>query len=329
MGPPHSHQSHRSHRFYGRIALALLLVVTASPVHAELSAVVHGRYGWCAPITPAIANVLEWIGAEPEFEGTDVSTIVPAGEGRIFGLSRQGTQSLVVHVRRGLASQPIATLPAGVTAISLAVGRDRIFVLTHRPPGSTSAIHVFDRAGKPLATHEIDPAYGLDLAADQCTLYLDRGAGVLGQFDACTGTAGGTIPINDYLNSFRILPDGGFLTAAGSALHRYTASGVLVRTYETSLFDIRAMGLARKGDAAWVVDGDICDGGSILLVDLVTGEALEDDHTEIEAPTSIVAAHPWTAALGHLAGEDIPALAPAALLALAALLAVAAAAKLR
>lgn len=75
----------------------------------------------------------------------------------------------------------------------------------------------------------------IDLAADQCTLYLAvYGSTRIGRFDVCTGT-----PLSDLTSSFpdssvttiRILPDGSILVAARLAIYRIDGSGSILQTY--------------------------------------------------------------------------------------------------
>ncbi|HEX6095844.1 MAG TPA: hypothetical protein VF432_05935 [Thermoanaerobaculia bacterium] len=106
---------------------------------------------------------------------------------------------------------------------------------------------------------------GIDLAADQCTLFY-AAAGLVGTVNVCTGTAGATFPVIGTPEDLRILPNGDLLVASQSALTRYAPSGAVVQQFE-----MMALSVALDVDPryAWV------GGWDLRRIDLATGATVE------------------------------------------------------
>jgi hypothetical protein len=78
------------------------------------------------------------------------------------------------------------------------------------------------------------PPIALDLARDQCTLYIADGVtSRVGRYDVCLGRLSPDLAsIADVdITTIRILPDDTILVAARSAIHRLDSAGQLLRTY--------------------------------------------------------------------------------------------------
>ena len=160
-----------------------------------------------------------------------------------------------------------------------------------------------------------------DLAADQCTLIYTRRGGGAGRFDVCTAT-----PLEPIANvaagvTLRILPDGGLLVS-GDGLHRYDASGSLVRTIAVPPWVSNAvLALGENGRTALV--GQFLDelNSRVFEIDLDSGAVVRTVELELNSISGIAAYRGWTAALGALAPAPVPSLSTYALIALGAMLA--------
>ncbi len=193
--------------------------------------------------------------------------------------------------------------------------------------------------GKPLRAITIpglgDINGGIDLAADQCTLYYLHKYTTIKRFNVCTET-----PLPDFASVFspqdvRVLPDGGVLVAAYQAVFRFNAAGALTRTYPVS--GAQAIGLANGGRTAIVSHScrprlEATEPGAaeydLERIDLDTGDVttIQFDHY---GATDIVPYRTWTAALGSHVAEAVPAASTLALAALGCVLALAALLRLR
>ena len=98
------------------------------------------------------------------------------------------------------------------------------FMLKVGLDGSQSRIHF------PAGVLTTPSVYALDLAADQCTLYLGQG-GALPRFNLCTGQILPSFVQDDFTQSFRILPDNGLLASVHYYTGRYDAEGHRVSTW--------------------------------------------------------------------------------------------------
>ena len=195
--------------------------------------------------------------------------------------------------------------------------------------GLNAAIVAFDPAGNVSATYELGPGYvnrfngsvsGMDLAADQCTLFLESN-GVVRRFNVCTGTFLADFAMISepfWHHPLRILPDGGLLVGFSDRMERYSAAGVRVRTYPG--FARGAMTLTRGGSVVWIAR--TCR-HEIVEVDLETGATRHIGEPGVDMPISMVANLGWTAVLGasHVAGIPTASTVTLAFLAVALVLA--------
>jgi hypothetical protein len=106
---------------------------------------------------------------------------------------------------------------------------------------------------------------GIDLAADQCTLFY-AATGLVGTVNVCTGAAGATFPVSGTPEDLRILPNGDLLVASQAALTRYAPSGAPLQQFE-----MMALSVALDVDPryAWV------GGWDLRRIDLATGTTVE------------------------------------------------------
>ena len=163
----------------------------------------------------------------------------------------------------------------------------------------------------------------IDLANDQCTLFLIRNDTLIRRFDVCTGTfvadfATVTAP---QARAIRILPDGGVIVSAGIdpfRLERYTSGGSFVRSYP--LRDLTSALLLVDGGTGVLTGEGFCNGNWLIARSLASGEIESDVTLQVEFPGTIAAPAGWTAAIGatHLA-SDVPATGTVALIVLAML----------
>jgi hypothetical protein len=320
-----------------RIAAALA-VLLALPLNAQpYEAVITGRTGFCSPIIPFIVEVLQWVGEGSTMESNQADAIAPAGQGRLYAVD----DADVYEISRGAPRRRIASLPRPeLRGMDLTVDRaGNIYVrATDR---SEDYLVAFDPTGGLRAVHPLGSGYSslgagrrglLDLAADQCTLFLTRYNQIVRRFNVCTASFGPDFATVWLADDLRILPDGGVLvaTARSGRLFWYDAAGNLTRTHELELDDeATTVGLARQGSVAWLT-GTGCHGGSLLRIfDLESRTIVETHLTGIDEVSSIVPYDSWTAALGPAhAGTDVPAASTYALIALAAILSLLAVRKL-
>jgi hypothetical protein len=318
------------------IVIAIAALCFASGGAAQpFDAVVVGHAGACAPITPVTFPQLEWLGGDdPDVLGTDLVALAPGPQGRIYGLSGERNERQLVRVRRD-SIVPFATIPAGHTALGLVLdAQGNIYVLGHIGAGGY-IIDVFAPDGSfrdtlPLSGGDysgfLDNA-PLDLAADQCTLFLIQNETTIRRFNVCTGTFLADFATVPNANSVRILPDGGVLVASGNTIVRLDSNGVPVRTYARPSWSwVGPITLAGEGTTLWLAE-DGCETSTADHLDLAIGTLLASHPLNQEAPHSIVPWQAWTAAIGTggaSGAAEVPAASTWGLIALAGLTVIAA-----
>ena len=135
-----------------------------------------------------------------------------------------------------------------------------------------------DATGTPLATHSLEldagGVLGIDLAADQCTLYYASTGRQIKRFDVC---AGAQLPDFALLpdgtaTAVRLLADGGALVAAGVAIHRLGPTGTIVQTYDAPAAETwTALALDPDGPAFWGADQVT---GTVARFELATADVV-------------------------------------------------------
>ena len=312
-------------------AAAFLLFALAATVKAQpFDAVVAGHDGGCVPILPAFSPQLEGLGEEPEVVNEGVFAVAPAPQGRIYGL----TDDRIVRVRRDSIT-PFATIPSTHIATGLvADAQGSIYVLASIP-GGDRAIDAFQpdgtfRATLPLGGANYDTVVGtapMDLAADQCTLFLVQNRTTIRRFNVCTGTFLPDFATLPDASSVRLLPDGDVLVASANTVVRLDSTGVIARTYTRPAWThIGPIVLADGGATLWVAE-DACEAATADAIDLGVGSLVESHPLDMTNPHSIVPWQAWTAAIGTggaTGAAEIPTASAYALMALAALVAFAA-----
>lgn len=278
--------------------------------------------------------LLQWIVNGARGTGrTAGSVVAPASGGRVIAAIESGDTFHVDFVSADGSAQRIGTAPAGYRPLSMAAGdTGAIYVVAHLATDvHQRAIIAFGPTGAVTGVHPLalPDANGIDLAADQCTLFIAAGDRVA-RFNVCTAT-----PLSDFaagtgIFAVRILPDGGALVLrVGQAPLRYSAAGAVTQTYPSATDKgLTAITLADGGTRA--VAPTRCM-EEIWAIDLGSAAVtrLGFDLYELELPRSIVPYAAWTAALGAAHLPTAPTASTTALALLGAMLAVAAVLRMR
>jgi streptogramin lyase len=106
---------------------------------------------------------------------------------------------------------------------------------------------------------------GIDLAADQCTLFY-AATGVIGTVNVCNGTAGASFTIAGTPEDLRILPNGDLLVASRTHVTRYDPAGAVLQQFEMLAWSVA---LDVDPRYAWV------GGWDLRRIDLATGATVE------------------------------------------------------
>jgi len=271
---------------------------------------------------------LQWIvdGARAT-GGPEANVVAPAPGGRVIAAIASGGTFHVDFVSPDGAFERIGTAPPGYTPRSMVAGASgTIYVLA-----DGGSIVAFGPTGAVTAVHPpaIPGANAIDLASDQCTLFIAAGTRVA-RFNVCTGTPLPDFAAGTAIRAVRILPDGGALVLRDDlAPLRYSPAGVPIQTYPLAADDgLTAITLADGGTRA--VGPTRCS-EEIHAIDVASGDVIRlgFDLYELELPLSIVPYDAWTAALGAAHLPTVPTVSEVALAALAALLSFAAILRMR
>lgn len=273
----------------------------------------------CGITTPFITPVFELVPGLDE-SPTDIETIAALGDGRILA-ALEGTNLEFVEIRPDLTRTPFFDGAPGMQARELvADGSGNVYVLT-----VSNTIVAIESDGTFRETLTLpSPAGGIDLAADQCTLFYTR-PGAIARYDVCTGT-----PLADFAplppgngGIVRILPEGNVLLVetqfnAPDVLRTYAPNGTLLSARGLPA-DVTptAVALARNGRTVLVADG--CE-GRVFEIDLSHGGVLRVvELEEITLVHALVSGTGFSAAIGALAAMEIPTASTAGLISLTAL----------
>lgn len=325
------------------VALLLSLLPLSAFGADPYRAVISGWGGACA-FEPADAGA-DWV-PQYDFFVAGAAAVAPAPGGRVFAAMHYDASGRGVHVaeiRRGAPPTVVSETIPQWEPLALSVDLEgRMYVLAQPcdpaangscSPSGPDAILAFDAEGHAGPIHVLGDGFAqpspsaigaMDLAADQCTLFLIQNESVIRRFNVCTGSF-----LTDFattspgITSLRILPDGGVLAGRSSTTDRYTAAGTIARTYPVE--GAGAIGLVHGGMRAFIAPR--CQ-GNLIELHLASGSAIAIEEIDSSTPAlAIVPYRGWSAALGSHLGEAVP---TASTLALALLgIAVVAAALLR
>lgn len=312
----------------GGLFLLLTLLLAGFPAAAQpYDAAVAGMSDGCrfaVHCCPEVQWIIDGVPAAPS-QRQPVIAVAAAPGGTVLGLILRDNTFYVARVTPEGASAPVAVGPAGVwTPETLVVARSgAMYVLAHS--GANTVLFAFAANGQLTGTHPMPGAGSIDLAADQCTLWIAGGSAIR-RYDVCTGA-----PLPDFLaggaRAVRVLPDGGALVLDGT-VKRYSAAGTLVRTYtfpESSSTVFGAIALAEGGARGFAAN--LCF-EELFSFDVESGASAKVGRVALDDPSTIVPYLAWTAALGASHVRSVPTLSPALLAALAAFVAIAASLRL-
>lgn len=266
--------------------------------------VVAGQQSWCEGTPPPTPRIAEWISVPRATRsvGTNVGVVAPGGDGRVIGVS-DASPAEVVELLPDLTRVRIGALPAGWAAQNLVVDAiGNIYVLATRP--SDVALFFFNALGALVLSFPLGADYllltdnaAMDLAADQCTLFLAKKDGTIRRLNVCTGGFDTDFAFTLFaeVTDLRVMPDGGVLVAASGSLLRYSDHGVLIDRYEPS-FPATALTLTHGGIRAMIAAG-LCD-PRVLEIDLATHTETRIAVIQQDLPGTIAPYFAWTAALG-------------------------------
>jgi hypothetical protein len=279
------------------VVVPVLLFLISGTLSAQTwDAVVAGNSSFCVPFDPPLLTPgLEWLGDPSENDQPAVERIAAAPNGRIYGLEAPRD---ILRVTRD-AAVSFATLPEGHYGLNLVVDAAGNMYVLAATGGGTRSIDALEPDGTLRATYLLGGTSfdELDLAADQCTLFILSGD-VIRRFNVCTG-----VFLTDFATVFSasdigILPDGGVLVAAGAELVRLDSSGAETRRYTHPSWTIlEALALADGGTTAWVAE-EGCAPHTADQINLTSGARIRTHALQMDMPASIVPRNVWTAAIG-------------------------------
>ncbi|HEX6087081.1 MAG TPA: hypothetical protein VF266_21300 [Thermoanaerobaculia bacterium] len=258
------------------------------------------------------AHRINWIvGGARAHGGPEVNAVAAAPGGRVVAAIPTGDTFHVDYVTADGSSQRIGIAPPGYTPLSLVAGANgTVYALAVENASPARVIVVFAPDGtvtaQPLPT-SIANAFNMDLAADQCTLFLVAAAGIA-RYNVCTQTELPLFATGITGVAVRILPDGGAVVARGGNLApvRLSPAGLPAQTYTLPEPEaVRALAIADGGSR--VIAATRCT-ESIYSIDVATGQATRVAYGlySLELPRFIVPYLSWTAALGASHTPTVP-----------------------
>jgi hypothetical protein len=272
------------------------------------------------------AHRINWlVGGERAHFGPVTNAVAAAPGGRVVAAVPTGDTFYVEYATASGSSERIGIAPPGYTPLSIVAGANGTVYALAMDASEARVIVVFAPDGtvtvQPLPSG-IANSYNMDLAADQCTLFIVAVAGIA-RYNVCTQTELPLFATGITGVAVRILPDGGAVVAPGGNLApvRLSPAGLPVRTYTLPEPEaVRALAISEGGSR--LIAATRCT-ESIYNVDLATGQATRVSYGQysLELPRFIVPYLSWTAALGASQTPTVPTASEAALGLLAVLLA--------
>ncbi|HYI10899.1 MAG TPA: hypothetical protein VEK57_17700 [Thermoanaerobaculia bacterium] len=319
-----------------RVIVIALSILSAGAALAFDVAIV-GNDGPCSPVLPNTTRFLRWVDGQTNTSSGQMYVVAATPGGRFIGIREAaGGTSEVVSVRPDQPPVPLGTVVIdGRPEAMVANAAGELFVVVEQLPTGASHVLRITQTGELLATYPLPTPEGhytgMDLAADQCTLFVSSAGSVVSGFDVgavwrlnvCTGASDLLIftTTGEYgFSDVKVLEGGDLLVAEGSALVRYTAAGVPVGTIATpgeSGEPVDHIALTRGGRSAYL--SYHCY-GPLREWNLGTGTLHGGLDYGVDVTTSLIAVNGWTAAFGHISLTDVPTLSEVLLFGLAGLL---------
>jgi hypothetical protein len=295
--------------------LAVLCLTAPLAAQKPYEAVIAGPHGGCSfePFT----STADWIGPAGVIAESEGGTVAAAPGGRVFAAGRADSIDAFEIDEIGLGGfrrRVSQTIPSGPGAPDALVAdvNGNLYVL------ASETLYALNAAGALRATYPLgtSTATSMDLAADQCTMFIAADPAVR-RFNVCTGTPLPDFgPVTPGHLVVKILPDGGVLLARQDAIDRYTPGGVLTRTYAVPGLPI-ALALANGGNSVWLARFCAFD---LREMDLGSGATATIAPIGNANPNSIVPYAGWSAALGSFHNAGVPTASQLMLVALGFLL---------
>jgi hypothetical protein len=317
-----------------RFAALFLFLALAVRLDAQAwEYVIGGDSNPCLYILACTQPVIEWHPNGPVQYGVAGNDLVPGPGAHLYTVERGPTVRLVEVTRNG--PNRLIYARSDQNDISVVVDRSGTFYVLTSGAGPVYRILTIGSNGALLDEQVLPFSAGgpIDLAADQCTLFLPDVGGVIHRFNVCTGTALPDFGVIPNAQDLHILPDGGVIAAVGETIATYAPNGTLRRTYTVPVQfggGPTALGLERTGTVLVAIGEE--GYGRVYRLELTSGAFTplftdEEEGSIINGPESIVPFDGWTAAIGPLvpaAGNPtapVPTASEWALIALGAVLA--------
>lgn len=261
--------------------------------------------------------------------GVPFSAVFDAGQRLWFSTwSGGGRSTASTEVWATRTSRDSLMAFGGSSAVFDAAGN--LYVLTDWLTAPPTSLRKYSPAGSLLATYTLagrEPI-NIDLAADQCTMYVFYvfGAPAIGRYDVCSRTELTDVPIVpdafadtfSHVRQFRVLADGSLLVPFGSHVARIHSNGTVLQTYTVPAAlagtEYAAVALDPTGTSFWLATrGQV---PRVFLIDLASG-VVRSGPTSIGGPVEAVVVSGERRAALLLAPAPTPTLSSVGLVALA------------
>lgn len=300
------------------VLLAVLLALPAVAQEPFELAISGGVSGDCVTLPYAEELHVQWLKPYRRYAHS-VAAIDSADGHTVFGVL-DGSPLRVARITPDNAHVPFFTDTTLVSDSVIAVARNgRVFVLTFDALYVISPAGALERAYALLDARDGHQSPFISVAPDNCTVFYGKPHGAAGRTNGCTGEALPDFLPPSYVADVRALSTGDVLVATDAAVVLYSAAGVRLREVARVNEGGGIDRLAVAGDerSVWLAVLPGCgEPGRLIRVALDDGRELDRRLVWMDRATGFVA--------GAHADAAIPAAGPAALIALAATLALAA-----